>query len=116
MAEITLATVPLCLKLIFHGYQVFSEARELGKSSQKLFWRFKIQEARLRIWAKEWGLIDEHGNHQTGQLGRDIDDDRIVVETLVRVSDLFRDHEQLRVRYGLTGRWHFHYLQWRCIW
>ncbi|KAK0616379.1 prion-inhibition and propagation-domain-containing protein [Immersiella caudata] len=102
MAELAIAIVPLCLKLIFHSYQAFSEASELGKSSQKLFWRFKIQEARLRIWAKEWGLIDDHGNHQAGQLGRDVDDDKIVVETLVRVSDLFRDHEQLRARYGLT--------------
>jgi len=105
MAELALATVPLCLKLIklvFDGYQLFSEAKELGRSSQKLFWKFKIQEARLRIWAKEWGLIDDHGNHKAGQLGRDPGDDKIIFETLVRVSDLFRDHEQLRVRYGLT--------------
>ena len=100
-----LAIVPLCLKLLsecFRGYQIFTQANELGKSSQKLFWKFKIQEARLRIWAKEWGLIDDRDNHKPGQLGLDPDDDKIVVETLVRVSDLFRDHEKLRVRYGLT--------------
>lgn len=108
-----LAIVPLCLKLLsecFRGYQIFTQANELGKSSQKLFWKFKIQEARLRIWAKEWGLIEGHHNQPTGQVGRDADDYKIVAETLVRVSELFRDQEQLQARYGLklvteTGIW-----------
>ena len=102
-AELALATLPLCLKLLsecFRAYQLFTEASELGKSSQKLFWKFKIQEARLRIWAKEWGL-DEHDQHGPGRLGRDASDYGIVAESLGRIRELFRDHEQMQARYGL---------------
>ncbi|KAK0725096.1 prion-inhibition and propagation-domain-containing protein [Lasiosphaeris hirsuta] len=104
MAELCLAIIPLCTKLLsecLHGYGLFVDAKDLGRTSQKLFWKFKIQEARLRIWAREWGLIGDEQGRQIAQL-RDMDDYNIVTETLVRLSQLFQDFEQLQTRYGLA--------------
>ncbi|KAM5343885.1 hypothetical protein ACJ41O_012422 [Fusarium nematophilum] len=108
MAELALATIPICMRLIADclvGYKVFSETKELGRTSQKLFWKFKIQEARLRIWAREWGLLDEQQPGQpcddTSSSLRDVQEYKFVSETLVRVREAFQDHKQLQTRYGL---------------
>ncbi|KAF2191976.1 hypothetical protein K469DRAFT_696045 [Zopfia rhizophila CBS 207.26] len=71
----------------------------LGRSSQKLLWKFRIQEARLRIWAREWGLLDDprHGKAEV----RDHHDHKMVSETLLRISELFHDYKRLKSRYGL---------------
>jgi hypothetical protein len=103
MADITLAAVPLCIQLLsqcLQGYMLFSEAKELGRNSQKLLWKFRIQEARLRIWAREWGLLGDpsHGRAEV----RDHHDHRIVSETLLRISELFHDYKRLKSRYGLS--------------
>src|SRR5438034_5787306 len=103
MADIALACVPLCMKLFsecLNGYRLFTEAKELGRDSQRLLWKFRIEEARLRIWGRDWGLFDEDSATASAE-ARDRDDLRIIPETLFRISNLFKDYKQLENRYGL---------------
>jgi hypothetical protein len=96
MADIALGAVPLVIKIAaecLNGYRLFTEAKELGHSSQKLLWKFKIQEARLRIWAREFTVAaDDH----------DEPDKHMATETLHRISNVFKDYYPLKVKYGLS--------------
>jgi len=104
MADITLAVIPLTMKLLdecLNGYKIFTEAKDLGRNSQKMLWKFRIQETRLRVWAREWGILDNQC--ATGAVEvRDHYDYKVVSETLLRISELFKDYKQLKNRYGLS--------------
>jgi hypothetical protein len=103
MADITLATVPLGIRAFtgcIEGYKLFTEAKEIGKGSQVLLWKFRIQETRFRMWGREWGLLVESGGRPSET--REPEDHRTVLETLTRISDLLKDYKQLKTRYGLS--------------
>jgi Prion-inhibition and propagation len=103
MADIALGTIPLGASVLsgcLSGYKLFTEAKDLGKDSQTLLWKFRIQETRLRMWGKEWGLLGFQTSRDVGIRGHE--DDEIVLGTLLRISDLLNDYKQLRKRYGLT--------------
>jgi len=103
MAEVTLAAIPLTIKLLsqcLQGYKIFTQAKGLGNYSQKLLWKFRIQEARLRLWAREWGILE--GTVLSRAEMRDDHDHNIVSETLTRIVEVFEDYEKLKSRYGLS--------------
>jgi hypothetical protein len=103
MADIALGAIPIGARVLagcLSGYKLFTEAKDLGKDSQTLLWKFRIQETRLRMWGKEWGLLGFQPGREADMRGRE--DDDIVLETLLRISDLLKDYKQLRKRYGLT--------------
>jgi hypothetical protein len=52
------------------------------------------------MWGKEWGLLGFQTSRESDIRGRE--DDVIVLETLLRISDLLKDYKRLRDRYGLT--------------
>lgn len=106
MAEgVVLAVVPVAAKVL-HGcletYKLFTEAKELGSNSQPLIWKFRIQQTRLQIWGEEWGLLAS-SSHPSARTAQDEDEENpLVLETLLRISDILRDYKQLSQRYGLT--------------
>lgn len=101
-AELALGGVPLAVSLLqtcLRGYETFTQARQIGEGSQTLLWKFKIQQTRLSMWAKEWALLD--GSRQRRQRPGDSDDYKIITETLLRISGLITDYEALKNRCGL---------------
>ncbi|KAH8684314.1 prion-inhibition and propagation-domain-containing protein [Tricladium varicosporioides] len=103
MADIALGTIPLGIHTFMgcvEGYKLFTEAKQLGQGSQTLLWKFRIQETRFQMWGREWGLLSEL-NNQSLEL-RELEDHKVVLETLTRVSELLKDYKTLKVRYGLS--------------
>ena len=101
--ELALGGVPVAIALLqtcFRGYEMFTQARQIGEGSQTLLWKFKIQQTRLHMWAKEWGMLDE--SRQRRQRPGDPDDYKIITETLFRISNLIADYQVLQNRYGLS--------------
>jgi hypothetical protein len=104
MADITLATIPLGISAFngcVEGYKLFTDAKEIGQGSQILLWKFRIQETRLKMWGREWGLLVESDSGQPSER-KEPEDLKIVLETLTRISDLLKDYKQLKRRYGLS--------------
>ena len=97
IAQLGSAVLSGCLQ----GYKLFTKARNLGKDSQALLWKFRIQETRLRMWGKEWGFI-EGVPTSTATLARAQANNDQVLETLLRISDLLKDYKALKRRYGLA--------------
>lgn len=83
------------------GYKLITKAKNLGRDSQTLLWKFRIQETRLRMWGVEWGLSDRVPVSATA-LGRAQAQNHQVLETLLRISELLRDYNKLTSRYGLV--------------
>lgn len=111
MAELPLAVIPVATKALhscLELYKLFTEASRLGSASQALLWKFRIQHKRLRIWGEEWGLLAST-SHRAGDAAaaapdrdRDVDDDSLVLETLVRIESILKDYRLLNERYGLS--------------
>ncbi|KAF2761896.1 hypothetical protein EJ05DRAFT_188374 [Pseudovirgaria hyperparasitica] len=40
------------------GYRVFSTAKNLGKDSEKMVCKIRIEEMRLWVWGREWGVVE----------------------------------------------------------
>src|SRR5436190_1261137 len=79
------------------AYAAISDSRELGSSSNKLFWLFKIQETRFLVWGQN---CDMYG------CGLNPDDlstivYETIVSTLVQISELLQDVSRLCRIYGL---------------
>lgn len=103
MADVTLAVIPLGIRAFMgcvEGYKLFTEAKQLGQGSQILLWKFRIQETRFRMWGREWGLLAQFGAQSLEM--REPEDHRVVLETLIRISDLLKDYKALKKRYGLS--------------
>jgi len=103
MADIALGGVPLAVKAIqscLELYKLFTEAREIGNASQSLLWKFRIQQTRLQIWGEEWGLLAST-SHQP-RTESDDGDNILVIEALLRISNILNNYKQLGERYGLS--------------
>jgi Prion-inhibition and propagation len=92
---------PVVLTGCLQGYKLFTKAKTLGKDSQALLWKFRIQETRLCMWGKEWGFIAGIPT-STATLARAQANEEQVLETLLRISDLLKDYKELKRRYGLS--------------
>lgn len=102
MAEI-MGTIPLGIRVFtscVESYKLFTEAKEMGQGSQILLWKFRIQETRFRMWGREWGFLLESGRQPSE--AREPEDQKVVLETLTRISDLLKNYKQLKRRYGLS--------------
>jgi hypothetical protein len=76
-------------------------AKQLGTTSQMLLWKFRIQHKRLQIWGEEYGLLASDPHH-CPQPDRDNEQMHLVLETLLRISDILKNYEDLKKRYGLS--------------
>ena len=105
MAELVFAVVPVAAKVLqgcLDTYKLFTEAKELSNESQSLIWKFRIQQTRLQIWGEEWGLLASSSHRSTRTAEDDDGENPLVLETLVRISDILGGYKQLSQRYGLT--------------
>src|SRR5882757_9165415 len=112
MAEVLGTTLGLIgavgvLGQIFDGcikaYAFFTTATNLGRDSERLVCKIRIEEMRLLVWGREWGVVEGRleahlqaesnvGNEQMRQLATQI------------LSELYKtitDFNKLQERYGL---------------
>jgi hypothetical protein len=101
MADVALAAAPLSVSILtscLKGYRLFTEARNLS-GSQSLTWKFKIQHIRLQVWGQEWGLLARLPPSDRCDTSHD---HQIILESLLRISDILKDYGNLKKRYGLS--------------
>lgn len=92
---------------IFSGcisaYRLFTSASNLGRDSEKLVCKIKIEEMRLMVWGREWGVEEgklegylekerERGNERLRELA---------IEVLRNLHRTITETERLKGRYGL---------------
>lgn len=86
-----------CLK----AYKVFTAASNLGRDSERLLCKIKIEEMRLAIWGREWGVADGTFE-QTFAAGAPNAELRSVAELiLTQLYETVVDLNRLQARYGL---------------
>ena len=86
-----------CLK----GYKIFTTASNLGRDSEKLVYRVKIEEMRLKLWGKEWGVAEGHFEER---LSRSAHHQGLKELAELILKELYRtimDLNTLQDRYGL---------------
>lgn len=86
-----------CLK----GYRIFTTASNLGRDSERLVVKIRIEEMRLVIWGREWGVIEGQfdktfaaGTVQEGLRG-------LAEMILTQLYQTVMDLNKLQDRYGL---------------
>jgi hypothetical protein len=87
-----------CIK----GYRVFSSASHLGKDSERLVCKVKIEEMRLWVWGREWGIVEGKFEAQLamGIWGNEGLKD-LATEILTQLFQTIMDCNKLQGRYGL---------------
>ena len=93
---------------VFQGcirvYSMFTTASNLGRDSERLVCKIRIEEMRLLVWGREWGVVegklDAHlqaesqaGNERLRQLA---------VAILTELHRTITDFKRLQERYGLV--------------
>jgi hypothetical protein len=89
-----------CIK----AYSIFTTANNLGKDSERLVCKLRIEEMRLMVWGREWGV-------QEGKLEAHIvasgssDGLRQMAEMILKqLLDTITDFHKLQDRYGLRAQ------------
>lgn len=88
-----------CIK----AYAIFTAASNLGRDSERLVCKIRIEEMRLIVWGREWGVVEGNleahlraeskaGNERMGQLARQI---------LSELYSTITDFKKLQEKYGL---------------
>ena len=87
-----------CIK----GYRVFSAASNLGRDSERLVCKIKIEEMRLWVWGREWGIHEGkfEANLLTGSWGNE-GLKALAAEILTQLLETIVDCNKLKNRYGL---------------
>lgn len=100
MAELGLAFVGLAGQLftsIVASYGFLSTAKGLETDAPMLLWKLRIQEIRLRVWGRHWGIDEGKFDLFLEQEG--LYDD--VVGILKQLRAVLDDAENLKNRYGI---------------
>lgn len=106
MAELGLAVVGL-VGQIFDGcitaYALFTAARNLGRDSERLVCKIRIEEMRLRVWGREWGVsegrLEEHLRKERNAGNEKLTE--LAVEILSELYKTITDFNRLKERYGI---------------
>ena len=88
-----------CIK----AYAFFTTASNLGRDSERLVCKIRIEEMRLVVWGREWGVIEgkleahlqaesKAGNERMGLLAKQI---------LSELYNTITDFKKLQEKYGL---------------
>ncbi|RDW75037.1 hypothetical protein BP6252_06179 [Coleophoma cylindrospora] len=88
-----------CLK----AYAVFTAARSLGRDSERLVCKIRIEEMRLMVWGREWGVaegrLEAHlraeSNAGNGRMRQ------LAIQILSELHKTITDFNRLQDRYGL---------------
>jgi hypothetical protein len=93
-----LSTIVTLFEACSKGYARFTHARDFEKTYATLFMKLRIQEARLHIWGRRWGIQD-------GKLVEEVEASevlrRIVQDVLQQMDQLLQDSVQLSTKYGI---------------
>ncbi len=87
-----------CIK----GYRVFSSASNLGRDSERLACKVRIEEVRLSVWGREWGVVE--GKFEAHLLAGNWGHEglkAIATEILSQLLQTIMDCNKLQERYGL---------------
>lgn len=87
-----------CIK----GYQVFSAAANLGRDSERLVCKIRIEEMRLWVWGREWGINE--GKFEAHLLSGSWGNEglkALATEILSQLLQTIMDCNKLKNRYGL---------------
>jgi hypothetical protein len=87
-----------CIK----AYAFFTTAANLGRDSERLVCKIRIEEMRLLVWGREWGVVEgkleahlQAGNENLRALA---------VQILTELHRTITDFRKLKDRYGLKER------------
>src|SRR5690349_3031251 len=109
MAELALSIVGTVgvLGQIFQGcinaYQIFTAASNLGRDSERLVCKIRIEEMRLLVWGREWGVEEGRLEKYLGEESK-AGNERLRGLAIQVLSELYRtitDLDRLKGRYGL---------------
>lgn len=109
MAELALSLVGTVgvLGQIFQGcinaYQIFTTASNLGRDSERLVCKIRIEEMRLLVWGREWGVEEGKLERYLGEESK-AGNERLRGLAIQVLSELYKtitDLDRLKGRYGL---------------
>lgn len=86
-----------CIK----AYSFFTAANNLGKDSEKLVCKIRIEEMRLRVWGREWGVVEGQLEKHIAASGGNEELKKLAVTILKQLLDTITDFNKLQDRYGL---------------
>ncbi|KAI9644676.1 hypothetical protein NHQ30_006700 [Ciborinia camelliae] len=93
---------------IFSGcitaYSLFTAASNLSRDSEKLICKIKIEEMRLLVWGREWGVLEGKFEEELKR-EESIGNERLRGLAMEILSELYRtitDFQKLRERYGVV--------------
>ena len=88
-----------CLK----AYRIFTTATSLGRDSERLVVKIRIEEMRLKIWGREWGAAEGQleRNLSSLDLGREDGLRKLASMILSELYHAIMDLNRLQDRYGL---------------
>ncbi|KAI9655335.1 MAG: hypothetical protein M1821_005482 [Bathelium mastoideum] len=87
-----------CIK----AYRIFTAAANLGRDSERLVCKIRIEEARLQVWGREWGVVE--GRLEANLAAADWGPPGLLslAETiLTQLYSTIMDFHKLQDRYGL---------------
>ncbi|KAK6594272.1 hypothetical protein ACHAP3_002633 [Botrytis cinerea] len=93
---------------IFSGcitaYSLFTTASNLSRDSEKLICKIKIEEMRLLVWGREWGVLEGRFEEELKR-EEGIGNERLRGLAMEILSELYRtitDFQRLREKYGVV--------------
>ncbi|KAI9883837.1 MAG: Ribosome biogenesis protein erb1 [Watsoniomyces obsoletus] len=95
---------------IFDGcvkaYSYFTAAANLGKDSERLLCKIRIEEMRLMVWGREWGVkegkLEAHlASSSTTNNGENASLKKLAATILQQLLDTIGDTKKLKDRYGI---------------
>jgi hypothetical protein len=82
------------------GYKVFSSARNLGRDSDRLVCKVKIEEMRFRVWGREWGIVEgKFEAHLSATAWEGLRE--LAKDILTQLLSTILDCHKLQAKYGL---------------
>jgi hypothetical protein len=82
------------------AYRVFSTAKNLGKDSEKLVCKVRIEEMRLLVWGREWGVVEgKFEGYLTATAWEGLKD--VAKDILSQLLETILDCHKLQEKYGL---------------
>ena len=87
-----------CIK----AYRIFAAAANLGRDSERLVCKVRIEEARLKVWGREWGVVEGKLEANLAVADRGSPGLSSVAEMiLTQLYSTIMDFSKLQDRYGL---------------
>ncbi|KAI9819966.1 MAG: hypothetical protein M1827_006536 [Pycnora praestabilis] len=91
---------------IFDGcvkaYAFFTKAKNLGRDSERLVCKIRIEEMRLMVWGREWGVVEGRlEDHLAARHGGNEGLKQLAEMILKQLYETITDFNKLQDRYGL---------------